>query len=410
MPAASLRVLLVLLIGCRSEANLRQEREAPVADLSSPGDGEVLRQDNGTLTVLGTVSDSADAPDELHVTLTANGEQLAVSVDENGDLTAIYPLSGADLGELRFELLVVDTDGDAGQALAVAEVRGPLGPPTVEIALPADGAGYEPGETIAFQGLGSDTTTEPDDLTFDWSSDLDGELPGAISADGSSALITAALSLGTHLITLKATDEDGETGQDSITVTIAEPVEEPVDEEPTDEEPEEVLPGDVMFSEMNVNPEAVDDELGEWVELYNTASYAIDIGGYTFRDDDVDDFELLGPLVVESHGTIVLCASLDPLLNGGVPCDGWFERKSTGDGLALANGPDELVLARPDGLEIDWLYYDDTWFTTAVAIGVDPNHLNAGDNDDLNVWCDQTTVTPPMVEPGTPGAPNDDCP
>ena len=67
------------------------------------------------------------------------------------------------------------------------------------------------------------------------------------------------------------------------------------------------------------------------------------------------------------------------------------------------------LLARPDGLEIDWLYYDDTWFTPAVAIGVDPDLLNAGDNDDLSSWCNQTTVTAPMTEPGTPGQANDLC-
>ena len=116
-----------------------------------------------------------------------------------------------------------------------------------------------------------------------------------------------------------------------------------------------------------------------------------------------------GPIVVAPHDYIVLCANMDPSLNGGVPCDGWFFRDWDGGGLALANGPDELVLTRPDGLEIDWLYYDDTWFTKALAIGVDPAHLTAGENDDLSFWCNQQTITPPMLEPGTPGGMNDRC-
>lgn len=404
MPPTPLRLSLVLLFGCSSEANFQPEQEAPVADITAPVGGDLFRQEDALLRLVGVVSDSWDAPDALRVTLQANGLDLPVSVDPDGTVTADYPLANADLGALRFELLAVDSDGDVGAATVEVTVLGPLGPPTVTITMPGDGDSFLPGDTIAFRGEGTDLTTAADDLEFAWSSDLDGPLDGAVSADGASALITAQLSLGAHLITLTATDEDGETGSDSVRVLVEE---EPVVEEPVVEEAEA---GDVMFSEMNVNPEAVDDEIGEWVELYNTSSRAIDLGGYTFRDDDIDAFELQGPLVVEAHSYIVLCADLNPATNGGVPCDGWFYRDWNGDGLALANGPDELVLARPDGLEIDWLYYDDTWYTKAVAIGVDPKHLNAGDNDDLSSWCNQSTVRPPMVEPGTPGRPNDDCP
>lgn len=402
MPPARLSLLLALLVGCSSENNLRREREAPVAAFQSPLWGEVQRQGDTLLPVVGTVSDSYDAPEDLRVSLSANGETLPLSVDEHGVVTADYPLIGAELGSLGFTLVVLDSDGDTGDAWLEVEVLGPLGPPTVAISTPADGAAYQTGDTIAFQGEASDRTTAAEDLRFAWSSDLDGELSGAISADGSSALITALLSTGTHTITLTATDEDGEQGSDAIVVLI--------EDEPIDEEPEEAMPGDLMFSEMNVNPEAVDDEIGEWVELYNTAPYPIDIGGYTFRDDDIDAWELEGPIVVQPQGYIVLCASLDVSINGGVPCDGWFNRDWNGGGIALANGADELVLARPDGVEIDWLYYDETWFTPAVGIGVDPGRLTAGDNDALSSWCNQTSVIAPMVEPGTPGGANDACP
>ena len=403
MPHATLPLLVVFFVGCASENGLYREREAPVVEITSPEWGDLQRQGDTLLAVVGSVADSYDAPDELQVSLTANGVSLPTTVDADGTVTADYPLIDADLGALSFVLLAVDSDGDMAEAAVEVLVLGPLGPPTVLITTPGDEDSFEPGDTLAFQGVGTDLTTAPDDLRFDWTSDLDGDLLGAISSDGTSALITDGLSEGDHLITLTATDEDGETGSDAILIHIGEPV---IVEEPIEEEAQ---PGDVIFSEMNVNPETVDDEIGEWVELYNTASYPVDIGGYTFRDDDIDGWELAGPLVVESHGYIVLCADLNSALNGGVPCDGWFFRDWNGDGLALANGPDELVLARPDGTEIDWLYYDDDWFTPAVAIGVDPSYLDAGDNDDLASWCNQTTVTAPMVEPGTPGGPNDPC-
>ena len=407
MPSSPL-LLLALVVGCSNEANLRHVREAPTAAILAPTQGEILRQGDEVLAFVGQVSDSWDPPEDLTVSVEASGEALDAALDRDGLVSAALPLSDVALGALSFTLTVTDTDGDGAEATVEVEVWGPLGPPTVSITRPGDGERFDTGATVAFQGTGTDATTAADDLSFAWSSDVDGPLDGAVSADGTSALITSALTEGDHVITLTATDEDGESGSASIAVSIgAEVVEEPIDEDPVGDD--DVLPGDLMFSEMNINPEVVDDELGEWVELYNTASYPIDIGGYTFRDDDLDAWVLEGPLVVASHDTLVLCASTDVNNNGGVPCDGWFNRDWDGGGLALANGPDELVLARPDGVEIDWLYYDETWFTKGVAIGVDPAHLTAGDNDDLSVWCNQQTVTPPMQEPGTPGASNDLC-
>ena len=49
-------------------------------------------------------------------------------------------------------------------------------------------------------------------------------------------------------------------------------------------------PGDLVFSELMINPEVVDDENGEWVELYNTAGYPIDVAGYSFHDLDYDAY------------------------------------------------------------------------------------------------------------------------
>ena len=126
------------------------------------------------------------------------------------------------------------------------------------------------------------------------------------------------------------------------------------------------------------------------------------------HDDDIDMW-ILGTIIVPANEYVVLCAELDPSRNGGVPCDAWFYRDWEGDGLALANGTDELVLTRADGVEIDWLQYDSDWFETAVATGVDPDSLEGGANNDGANWCSQTTVMTSGGEPGTPGIENDHC-
>jgi hypothetical protein len=198
------------------------------------------------------------------------------------------------------------------------------------------------------------------------------------------------------VITLSATDTDGETGAASITITVAALI-------------TVAEPGDLVFSEMMVNPQVVADEVGEWVELYNTSGAPIQVTGYNFRDDDTDSWILEGVMIVEPYSYFVLCANTDSDLNGGVPCNAWFKRSTQGDGLALANNPDELVLARPDGVEIDWLHYTNEWWVAGASIGVDPDFLDGGANDDVTHWCAQTTVMTSGGEAGTPGVENDPC-
>ncbi|MFZ5475385.1 MAG: lamin tail domain-containing protein [Myxococcota bacterium] len=395
MPRSLVLLVPVGLAGCASDSKLDRLREAPVVSVVAPEEGEVFRRGEGDVVVVGEATDGLDDPGDLDAAFVVDGgSPVPVSLDADG--LATLALADLDVGEHTVTFTVADSDGDVGEADVTFEVQGPLGPPTVTITEPADGATATLGETLAFRGEATDTTTPAGDLAFTWTSDLQGELQGAITGDGASALVTDALVAGTHVVTLAVVDGDGEVGTDAIAVTI-------------EEEAVIAEPGDLVFSELMINPEVVEDEVGEWVELYNTGGASIDIAGYTFRDDDVDAWVLEGPIVVAGGDYVVLCANVDTAVNGGVPCDGVFFRDSTGNGLALANGPDEVVLARPDGVEIDWLHYDDTWIVPGVAIGVDPSHREAGDNDDRTHWCEQTTVTSSGGEPGTPGADNDAC-
>jgi hypothetical protein len=314
------------------------------------------------------------------------------------------------VGIHSLDLLVEDEDGDGTSASVDFEIGGPLGAPTVEITAPAEGSSYAELESITFTGLASDLSTAPEDLTFAWSSDLDGDLGGAISGGGQSALITDALSIGTHVVTLSATDADGEVGSDTVTVII---------EDATPTPPE---PGDLIFSEVMVDPNVVADEDGEWVELYNTSGSTLDLAGYSFHDDGTDWWVFDSSVLVAPHDYVVICANPDSGENGGIPCDAWFYRFPNGDeptggtghgsGVAIANNDDELTLTGPDGVDIDRFDYDDTDsdpIEAAMSFGLDPNKLDGTLNDDVANWCVQTTLLSGAGEPGTPGQANDPC-
>lgn len=404
-------ILGLLLSACSSDAKLDRVNAAPVVSIDAPTDGEVFRQGDGLIAFVGTVADTYDTPADMLVTWSIDdGAPTDATPTEDGGVSLDLDSTALALGDHVATLMAIDSDDAVGSAELHFVIGGPLGAPTVVITAPEDGSSFLEGDSITFTGVGNDVSTAADDLVFTWSSDLDGPLTGAITGGGQSALLTSTLSTGTHIVTLGVTDTDGEVGSDTVTVTIGEDVVIP---------PE---PGDLIFTEFMVNPEGVDDENGEWVELYNTSGSTLDIAGYSFHDDAADLWVFDASVRVAPHAYMVLCANPDPIYNGGVHCDGWFYRNPMGtsptdgighgSGVALANNDDELELTSPSNVDIDIFDYNDTDsdpIQKAMSFGLDPSVLDGVANDDIDNWCVQTTMLPGADEPGTPGQANDSC-
>jgi len=102
---------------------------------------------------------------------------------------------------------------DAVEAAGV-ETPSPNEPPIVSITSPTDGSTFEPGTMISFEGTASDA--EEGDLAANlvWNSSLDGHIHTG------SSFPTSTLSDGTHTITAEVTDLGGESGSDSIIITV----------------------------------------------------------------------------------------------------------------------------------------------------------------------------------------------
>ena len=90
--------------------------------------------------------------------------------------------------------------------------------PTATIAAPANASSFTQGQMINFQGSGTDS--EDGSLSgpsLVWSSSLDGQIGTGTSFTRSD------LSVGTHTITLTATDSKGASGMATITITVDNP-------------------------------------------------------------------------------------------------------------------------------------------------------------------------------------------
>jgi cysteine-rich repeat protein len=157
----------------------------------------------------------------------------------------------------------------------------------------------------------------------------------------------------------------------------------------------DLVPGDLVLTELLPDPTAVPDAVGEWFELANLAGVSVDLAGLEVTSGG-ERFVIPSALVVGPGGRVVLGASEDPSLNGGVPVDlAWT-------GLTLDDA-DDLALSGPTGL-LDAVSWDGGPAFPAPAgetISLDPRHTTATDNDDGAVWC---------PSPGTPGLDNDLCP
>ncbi|MFW6199543.1 MAG: Ig-like domain-containing protein, partial [Gemmatimonadota bacterium] len=134
-------------------------------------------------------------------------ENLRLHRARNGGWELVAP------GTVDMEEDVVRGMIDGFSVYAVVDV--PHGVPTAEITSPVDGAAFPEGTVVSFQGSASDPADG--DLTGEsliWASSEDGPLGKG------TAHIDDSLSVGSHEITLTATDSDGVAGSASVSITI----------------------------------------------------------------------------------------------------------------------------------------------------------------------------------------------
>ncbi len=164
-------------------------------------------------------------------------------------------------------------------------------------------------------------------------------------------------------------------------------------------------PPALVINEIIQNPAAVSDTNGEWIEIHNPTSGAVDIDGWTIADNDFDSHLITngGPLIIPANGFVVLGRNSDFATNGGVTVAYQYS------GFFLGNGSDEVVLFDTGLTEVDRVEYDNG------ATFPDPNGASMSLQDpavDNNLGANWCTASTPFGDGdlGTPGAANDCAP
>jgi len=98
---------------------------------------------------------------------------------------------------------------------------------------------------------------------------------------------------------------------------------------------------DLVLSRVMVDPVAVADERGEWIEVANVGTAAADLAGWSLHSGNDAGFTVRSSIVVPPGG-LVLLARAPNAVNGTKPALVY-------SGIALANRSDWLTLRDPDG-------------------------------------------------------------
>ncbi len=227
-PLSSVRALALVaagaaLVACNDQS-VGVYNTPPVVSIVRPLDGSAF-DPNEVIEIEAVADDSQDAPEELSLywTSSLDGQLGEGAPDSNGEI--YLALTELTAGVQAITLTVVDTNGESASetvSLNVGYGSGE-GAPTVIFVGPAEGSEISGGDGLTVVGTVTDEQQPWDTLDITLTSSIDGNL--WLGNPASTGTVTAdldPLTIGPHILTLIAEDEDGNIGQASVNITVLE--------------------------------------------------------------------------------------------------------------------------------------------------------------------------------------------
>ncbi len=164
--------------------------------------------------------------------------------------------------------------------------------------------------------------------------------------------------------------------------------------EPVDGEIKDIVINEIMYNDSEEN------ESGDWIELYNSADYDIDLSGWKIKDEDNShEFTFTSGTEIESGSYIVIASDLEAFNSQYELTSGLYGEL----GYNLAGGSDQVRLFDSSGFLVDSLEYQDEfpWDINADGTGFTLELKSAGmDNAQAQSWAASAQ------DGGTPGTAN----
>ena len=162
--------------------------------------------------------------------------------------------------------------------------------------------------------------------------------------------------------------------------------------------------GDVLITEVMMNPVLSNDSNGEWFELYNNASYTIDLYDWDVTASDGDAFSIDEHLSFDPGDHLLFGVSSNEAKNGGITPDYVYDRST----FSLVDTRDTIILTIV-GHSITTLDYRGSWGMEAgKSLQLDKSFYNLASESSSDHWCPATS-TYGEGDYGTPGSLNVGC-
>jgi|GEM_PF-440610 len=227
------------------------------------------------------------------------------------------------------------------------------------------------GGTQAFTASAVDAWGGPVTTTFTWSTSN-----AAVATVSASGVATAT---GEGTAQIRATAANGVFAEATLTVSSA-------------------AVARLIINEVMANPNAVTDEVGEWIEVHNWGNASADLRGYVIAGNNDAGHTIASSVIVPAGGYVVLARNGTSGQNGGV-----LAHYTYGTAVTLANSADWVALRTPAGVTVDSVAWSTvpTGATRGVADPSADNSAMGGAN-----WTTQVS-TYGSGDKGTPVARND---
>ncbi|MBJ95751.1 MAG: hypothetical protein CMP23_14920 [Rickettsiales bacterium] len=211
--------LSLVLSGC-IDSSIRIVNSTPEATITSPvtGDSFIF---GSSVTIRGAVFDANNSASELSVSWRLNENEICADSQIAGDGSAECNLSLDQPGQQRILLEVRDPDNATGSAFVdISVLYGE--DPVVVLLEPLEDAIYDVETSIPFEAQVSDADGPISAINLSWESSAGDDLSALPVSAGADGIASASrpLSVGTHTITVTATDAFGLVGSSSVNIEV----------------------------------------------------------------------------------------------------------------------------------------------------------------------------------------------
>ena len=218
-------IVSLLILACGEQTIKDVPNSLPTVQIQSHGDNSEF-DDGYEIQFYAQVSDQNHENEELQVSW-YEGENLICDW-ETPDPSGVTRCNVIMTEEMeRISVQVIDPDQGAGRD-EIHIVVNPTDAPTAQIQSPMIDQNYYSDQLILFAAEISDTEDDPEDLSVEWSSSLDGILALNTSPDSSGQIEDyGSLTSGQHAIKLTVVDSTGKSIVESVVINVAGPNNEP---------------------------------------------------------------------------------------------------------------------------------------------------------------------------------------